>query len=65
MVGKGSLLLEEIIAQSKAEKRPIYLETSVERNLPWYKKHGFEIFNTLDLSYNLYLLLNVNGWSQQ
>lgn len=63
--GKGSQLLREIIEESKHGKRPIYLETSVERNLPWYKKHGFEIFNTLDLSYNLYLLRNVNGWSQQ
>ena len=62
--GKGSQLLREIIEESKQGKRPIYLETSVNENLPWYKNHGFEIFNTLDLSYNLYLLRNVNCLNQ-
>ena len=61
----GSQLLREIIKESKQGKRPIYLETSVERNLPWYKNHGFEIYNTLDLSYTLYLLRNVDGLNQQ
>ena len=56
--GKGSQLLGQIIQKSKEEKRPIYLETSVERNLPWYKNHGFEVYNKLDLSYTLYLLRN-------
>ena len=54
--GAGTLLLNEIIKKSKADQRPIYLETSVERNLPWYKKHGFEIFKELTFPYTLYLL---------
>lgn len=54
--GKGSRLLEEIIHDSEMKGRPIYLETSVDRNLPWYKKHGFEVFQTLDLGYSLYML---------
>ena len=54
--GKGSQLLEEIIHESDANGRSIYLETSVDRNLPWYKKHGFEIFHSLDLTYKLYML---------
>jgi len=54
--GHGSQLLMEIISQSDSQGRPIYLETSVERNLPWYQKHGFEIFNSVNLSYALYLL---------
>lgn len=52
----GSNLLAELIDRYVKQKRPIYLETSVERNLPWYKNHGFEIYNTLQLTYSLYLL---------
>lgn len=59
--GKGSQLLNEIIRDSNAEGRPIYLETSVDRNIPWYEKHGFEIFQSLDLSYKLYMLRRNNG----
>ncbi|MBS1681603.1 MAG: hypothetical protein OJF59_001846 [Cytophagales bacterium] len=59
--GKGSQLLNEIIKDSSAEGRPIYLETSVDRNIQWYQKHGFEIFQSLDLSYRLYMLRWNNG----
>ena len=59
--GKGSQLLREIIERSKQNNLPIYLETSVERNLPWYQNHGFEIFNTLDLTYRLYMLRRLNS----
>ena len=59
--GKGSQLLHEIIVWSRQNNRPIYLETSVERNLPWYQNHGFEIFNTLDLTYKLYMLRRLNS----
>jgi len=54
--GIGSTLLAELIQKYSNEARPVYLETSVDRNLPWYKKHGFEIFETLQLTYALYLL---------
>ena len=57
--GKGSQLLEEIIQVSEAKERPIFLETSVERNIPWYRKHGFEVFQTLDLGYTLYMLRRI------
>ncbi len=59
--GKGSQLLNEIIKDSDTKGRPIYLETSVDRNLPWYKKHGFEIFQSVDFSYTLYMLRRRNG----
>lgn len=59
--GKGSQLLTEIIDDSKKQGRPIYLETSVNRNLAWYKKYGFEIFQTLDLSYTIYMLRKLTG----
>ena len=41
--GIGSVLLDEIINDSKNKQRPIYLETSTLKNLPWYKKYGFQI----------------------
>lgn len=54
--GIGSVLLSEIIEDSEHKKRPIYLETSTLKNLPWYKKFGFQVYNELDLSYKLFFL---------
>lgn len=54
--GKGSLLLKEIIDQSIQNGRSIYLETSVDKNVPWYRKHGFQVFQTLDFTYTLYMM---------
>jgi ribosomal protein S18 acetylase RimI-like enzyme len=54
--GIGSILLGEIIEDSEQKQRPIYLETSTVKNLPWYKKFGFQIYNELDLSYKLFFL---------
>jgi hypothetical protein len=55
-LGTGSTLLDEIIADAKAMDRPIYLETSTLKNLPWYKKFGFEVYDKLILNYTLYFL---------
>lgn len=52
----GSSLLKEVIDEFNRRQRPIYLETSVDANLSWYKKFGFEIFHTLDFGYTLYFL---------
>jgi hypothetical protein len=54
--GIGSVLLDEIIEDSEHKKRPIYLETSTLKNLPWYQKFGFQIYHELDLSYKLFFL---------
>jgi ribosomal protein S18 acetylase RimI-like enzyme len=54
--GHGSAFLKEVIHTCERKKRPIYLETSMEKNLPFYKKFGFEIFQTLQISYTLYQL---------
>ncbi len=43
--GVGSAVLQEIINRSNQEQIPIYLETSTERNLNFYKKHGFEVYH--------------------
>lgn len=57
--GIGSVLLDEIIEDSEHKKRPIYLETSTLKNLPWYKKFRFQVYHEMDLSYKLFLLKRV------
>ncbi|MCZ4223528.1 GNAT family N-acetyltransferase [Pedobacter rhodius] len=54
--GRGTQLINEIIKDSKRIGRAIYLETSTVKNIPWYKKFGFEIYDQLDLSYRLFFL---------
>lgn len=54
--GIGTELLDDIIKDSNLMERPIYLETSTLKNLPWYRKFGFDIYNELDLSYKLFFL---------
>ena len=54
--GIGSVLLDEVIEEGVSKKRAIYLETSTVRNIPWYEKFGFEIYNKLDLGYQLFFL---------
>jgi ribosomal protein S18 acetylase RimI-like enzyme len=54
--GIGTTLLNEVIKDSESKNRSIYLETSTMKNLPWYKKFGFDVYNELDLSYKLFFL---------
>ena len=54
--GIGSSLLQEIIKESITLQRPLYLETSTPKNIPWYKKLGFAIYQELDLGYTLFFL---------
>ncbi|MDO6437013.1 GNAT family N-acetyltransferase [Cyclobacterium sp. 1_MG-2023] len=42
--GFGTKILEHVLDYSKTLDRPVYLETSTESNLPWYQKHGLEIY---------------------
>lgn len=52
--GVGSKMLQFIIDYSDNNDRPVYLETSTVKNLPWYEKFGFEVYHETDLSYHLY-----------
>ena len=57
--GLGSSLLQLVIERSEADGIPIYIETSAERNLTFYKKHGFEQYHVSDedlFGYKLYFL---------
>ena len=54
--GSGTILLREIMHHSRSQNYPVLLETSTERNLPWYKKNQFDIYAELDFGYRLYCL---------
>jgi ribosomal protein S18 acetylase RimI-like enzyme len=54
--GIGSALLHSVIEKNEISGRPMYLETSCEQNIPFYKKFGFKIYNELDFGYKLYCL---------
>ena len=54
--GIGSNLLQEIIQEGLSLKRKICLETSTEKNIPWYKKFGFSIYQELDFGYRLFCM---------
>ena len=54
--GKGTQILQELLDLAALENRLVYLETSTLKNLPWYQKMGFTIYEKLDLGYTLYFL---------
>lgn len=58
--GIGSALLMSVINEAMLQKRVICLETSTEKNVPWYRKHGFDIYKELDFGYKLYCMKREN-----
>ena len=54
--GIGSKLLIDVINEAKTKGRPIYLETSTLKNIPWYEKFGFSVYNKLDFGYELFCM---------
>lgn len=59
--GVGTSLMKEILARYDSYQLPLYLETSTLRNLPWYKKLGFEVYKELDFSFPLFMLRREPG----
>ncbi|MEX2225127.1 MAG: GNAT family N-acetyltransferase [Dehalococcoidia bacterium] len=41
--GVGAALIQPILARADADQVPCYLETMKTRNVPFYRKHGFEV----------------------
>lgn len=54
--GFGGALLTEIIQDAEQRGRTLCLETSTEKNIPWYQKFGFTVYNELDIGYRLFFL---------
>lgn len=50
--GVGSALMQEGLAKCDEEHMPAYLESSNVKNLPFYRKHGFEVVDELRLAMN-------------
>ena len=47
--GYGSALMEHALIPCDREKKLAYLESSNPRNIPLYKRHGFEILGTIQV----------------
>lgn len=47
--GLGSAVILPVLDRADRENLPCYLETAKERNLPFYRKHGFEVVVEDDL----------------
>jgi len=55
--GIGSKMLIRIVEQNKKMGRDVYLETSTQRNLPWYEKFSFKIYKEInDFGFPFYFL---------
>ena len=47
--GIGAALMQPVLARCDAQGIPAYLETQKERNVPYYRHHGFEVIEEMDL----------------
>jgi GNAT superfamily N-acetyltransferase len=47
--GIGSTLLNAMLARCDAERVPAYLEASKPANVPFYRRHGFDVAHEIDL----------------
>lgn len=47
--GVGAELMKPVLDRCDAEGLPAYLETQKERNVPYYRQHGFEVQTEMDL----------------
>jgi ribosomal protein S18 acetylase RimI-like enzyme len=47
--GIGSALMRPVLDHCDAEGLPAYLESSKERNVPFYRRHGFEVVKEVPL----------------
>lgn len=47
--GLGPLMLYPVLSRCNEDSLPAYTETSAHRNVPFYRRHGFEVIKELDV----------------
>lgn len=47
--GYGSMLLKHALVTCNYQKLPLYLESTNPKNVPLYKRHGFEVIGTIQV----------------
>ena len=57
--GIGTKLMNDVMKEAASKGRTVYLETSTLKNIPWYEKFGFIIYNKLDFGYELFCMKKV------
>lgn len=55
-LGIGSVLFAEIIKRCNELNLPVYLETSVPENIPWYARFGIRVYDEANVGYRLFFL---------
>lgn len=58
--GIGSDLIKIVLNKANESGLPIYLETSVLRNLKWYENYGFGIYNEIEFPDHTLYMLSLN-----
>ncbi|HEY7570547.1 MAG TPA: GNAT family N-acetyltransferase [Nitrososphaeraceae archaeon] len=48
--GFGSVLMQYALATCDRDNRIAYLESSNQRNIPFYERHGFEMLGTIQVN---------------
>lgn len=64
-LGAGTALLKDLLEYSQEKGRAIYLRTSVDRNVDFYKKFGFQVYKKIDVGYPLNFLWKSVSVKQQ
>ncbi len=54
--GIGHELLQHLLTRAKDHGLPVLLETSMQNNLPFYKKSDFTVYEELEFDHTLYML---------
>jgi len=54
--GAGSAMLHDIVTASAKAGLPVHLQTSTEKNIPWYVRRGFEVYDQLEIGYTIWFL---------
>lgn len=56
--GIGTKLLTEVLKYSEKQGLPVCLETSALSNVPWYEKHKFKIYDSIeDFGFKLAMMI--------